>query len=795
MDSKEAAPSPVTVNSSGSPSFNTPLSSFNDSAIETVPKVSNLNTDVQPDTHSSIISRSNGKICSDDEGFVSGEEEFEMAPESPVDDKGVGIGGEDSDAGPFTNSSELSMTNDKNMAVSDVLVDDDGEKDNKVGVLEGRKVVVEEDEGKLVLESGVVGDSSGDSSSNNVADASKEPSVVAHQEKPEVPELVGNSDRNLNGSGGEIQGGTFEGLGENQKDAEVSELGDEETGKGEVVDSAPEVAKLVELEEETAARNNTGETETVEKEEQKPIEEDGLKFAAEGNSVVEAINVDASEPGVAVVGETAAKVKETKVPGTEDQTILDVGNAKSSEIVGEDGLKVTSEGDSVVEGINVDATQPGVGVVGETAAKDKDIELPGDEGHTLLNRGNAKSEIVGDNTVDDLSFVNGPQSVDQKNIEGMAETEIEQSDASKNKQNGTALNVDHDEKVFGGDGNEAGNSVNEHALVGNQDGGLEDSESGITHLPGEEADLEGSVSDGENDGMIFGSSEAAKQFIEELERGSGGDSLLSANGSHDHPEKIDGQVVNDSEDEVDTDEEGEGKELFDSAALAALLKAATGADSEGGNITITSQDGSRLFSVERPAGLGSSLQSLRATPRSTRPNIFAPSTLSHSGDSESNLTDEEKKKLEKLQEIRVRFLRLVQRLGLSPDESVAAQVLYRLSIVAGRQSGQLYSVDAAKMIATKREEEKKDDLDFSLNILVLGKCGVGKSATINSVFGEEKAQIDAFQLGPGIVKEISGFVDGIKIRVFDTPCLKCSTMEQSFNRSILSVVKKFNKKN
>ncbi|KAL2545305.1 translocase of chloroplast [Forsythia ovata] len=85
----------------------------------------------------------------------------------------------------------------------------------------------------------------------------------------------------------------------------------------------------------------------------------------------------------------------------------------------------------------------------------------------------------------------------------------------------------------------------------------------------EVVDHEDLISDDATDGMIFGSSEAAKKFIEELERGSGANSL------HEHSQGIDGQIVTDSEEEADTDEERDGKELFDSAALAALLKAAT----------------------------------------------------------------------------------------------------------------------------------------------------------------------------------------------------------------------------
>ncbi|KAL2523263.1 AIG1-type G domain-containing protein [Forsythia ovata] len=65
-------------------------------------------------------------------------------------------------------------------------------------------------------------------------------------------------------------------------------------------------------------------------------------------------------------------------------------------------------------------------------------------------------------------------------------------------------------------------------------------------------------------------------------------------------------------------------------------------------------------------------------------------------------------------------------------------------------------------MAVQLEAEGKDDLDFNVNILVLGISGVGKRATINSIFGEEKAPIDAFETGTTSVKEISGLVDGVK---------------------------------
>ncbi|RRT42898.1 hypothetical protein B296_00040901, partial [Ensete ventricosum] len=310
-----------------------------------------------------------------------------------------------------------------------------------------------------------------------------------------------------------------------------------------------------------------------------------------------------------------------------------------------------------------------------------------------------------------------------------------------------------------------------------------------------EEEDENFVSDGPPRLAILTSSETAKQLINELEEGS---SSVTPQSVSDDSKDVDGQIILDSDEELVTNEEDRGHEMIDSDALIALLKAAR-SSTDDWDISVTSQDANRIFLVDRPAGLGSSIPSLKpAPPRPARSNLLSPSELAVAAEPDDQMTEEQKKLHEKVELIRVKFLRLVHRLGHSPEDTVVAQVLYRLSLAegirSGRQTGRAYSLESAKKKALLLEQDGAEDLDFSCNILVLGKSGVGKSATINSIFGEEKSPTNAFEPATTSVKEIVGTVEGVKIRMLDTPGLRASGLDQASSRRILGSIKKHTKR-
>ncbi|KAK8567984.1 hypothetical protein V6N13_105926 [Hibiscus sabdariffa] len=204
-----------------------------------------------------------------------------------------------------------------------------------------------------------------------------------------------------------------------------------------------------------------------------------------------------------------------------------------------------------------------------------------------------------------------------------------------------------------------------------------------------------------------------------------------------------------------------------------------------------------------PAGLGRAAPLLEPAPRAVQqPRVngtVSQAQAQRNEDPASGEAEESDETREKLQLIRVKFLRLAHRLGQGPHNVVVAQVLYRLGLaeqLQGRNGGRVgaFSFDRANAMAEQLEAAGNEPLDFSCTIMVLGKTGVGKSATINSIFDDVKFGTDAFQTGTKKVQDVVGTVHGIKVRIIDTPGLLPSWSDQRQNEKTLHSVKRFIKK-
>lgn len=105
-----------------------------------------------------------------------------------------------------------------------------------------------------------------------------------------------------------------------------------------------------------------------------------------------------------------------------------------------------------------------------------------------------------------------------------------------------------------------------------------------------------------------------------------------------------------------------------------------------------------------------------------------------------------------------------------------------------------FNLDHHHHKSSQQYHDNQKDLSFSCNILVLGKIGVGKSTVINSIMGEEKNKINAFDGATTNVRLVSSVVDGIKVNIIDTPGLSTNVMDQGWNKKILSTVNSYTKK-
>ncbi|KAL6638209.1 hypothetical protein ACP70R_025781 [Stipagrostis hirtigluma subsp. patula] len=300
---------------------------------------------------------------------------------------------------------------------------------------------------------------------------------------------------------------------------------------------------------------------------------------------------------------------------------------------------------------------------------------------------------------------------------------------------------------------------------------------GAHHKVHEEADGGHEASDDTASVPIIGSDGAMEFAGKELE-----DDVPTSKGTRFGLDDSDDAAIS-GDDDYEEELNGKEIELFDYAALAELLRAANRSPRQGK---------AKVVPVEssEPRHLPPTVVSIPSTDMASTnmPEVAA----------ENEMTDEEKKLYRKVDMVRIKYMRLIHRLGYDTNHQVPIQVLYRLSLVEGfrriRTANHSSELENAWKRALQLEAEGEEDLEFSCNVLVLGKTGVGKSATINSIFGEDKSRTNAFLPATSSVKEITGVVDGVKFRVIDTPGLGVSSMDEKSNRKVLNSVKKYMKK-
>ncbi|KAG2239132.1 hypothetical protein Bca52824_089992 [Brassica carinata] len=152
-----------------------------------------------------------------------------------------------------------------------------------------------------------------------------------------------------------------------------------------------------------------------------------------------------------------------------------------------------------------------------------------------------------------------------------------------------------------------------------------------------------------------------------------------------------------------------------------------------------------------------------------------------------------KERIEKTKLLKEKIQRIIKGLDLCNEEdSAVTEVESEPSLVGEEEHHTSLELDHVDDGTKTKLPEQEFPLgqDFSINVLVIGKTGVGKSATINSIFGETKSTVGAFRVTTKSAEHVVGNVGGILIRILDTPGLMSSATEERYNQDVLTSIKK-----
>ncbi|CDY44175.1 BnaC01g22250D [Brassica napus] len=147
-----------------------------------------------------------------------------------------------------------------------------------------------------------------------------------------------------------------------------------------------------------------------------------------------------------------------------------------------------------------------------------------------------------------------------------------------------------------------------------------------------------------------------------------------------------------------------------------------------------------------------------------------------------------KERIEKTKLLKEKIQKIIKGIDLCNEDSAVTEVESQQSLVGEdhHTSSELDDDHVYDGTKTKLpEQEFPLGLSFSINVLVIGKTGVGKSATINSIFGETKSAVGAFRVTTKSANYVVGNVGGILITILDTPGLMSSATEEWYNQDVL----------